>query len=144
MLFIKQNIYPIIFTFLICAYIAYSVTIYFYGSGNYQIKTSETVVAGQQIWQQKNCQSCHQIYGLGGYMGPDLTNVMSDKTKGELYLKLIIQTGTLRMPNFKLSSEEADQVIAFLDHLDKSGNTLVSPDNIDIFGNYTLAENKHE
>ena len=144
MLFIKQNIYPIIFTFLICAYLAYSATIYFCGSGNYQTKSSESVIAGQQIWQEKNCQSCHQIYGLGGYMGPDLTNVMSDKTKGELYLKLIIQTGTLRMPNFKLSSEEADQVIAFLDNLDKSGNTLVSPDNIDIFGNYTLAENKHE
>jgi len=101
-------------------------------------------MAGQQIWQQKNCQACHQIYGLGGYMGPDLTNAMAEKGKGEQYLKMIIQTGTIRMPKFNLSEEQADQVIAFLKHLDKSGNTMVSPNQIDIFGNYTLAENKHD
>jgi nitric oxide reductase subunit C len=144
MLFIKQNIYPIIFAFLIVSYLLFSVTIYLYGSGNYQMKTNEKALAGQQIWQQKNCQACHQIYGLGGYMGPDLTNATSEKGKGEEYMKMVLQTGTIRMPRFNLSNEQIDEVIAFLKHVNNSGNSIVNPEQIDIFGNYTLAENKHE
>ena len=144
MLFIKQYIYPIIFSTLIISYVIFSATIYICGSGNYQMKADENVLAGQQIWQQKNCQACHQIYGLGGYMGPDLTNVVSDKNKSEQYLKMIIQTGTIRMPKFNLTEEQADQIMAFLKHVDSSGSTSVNPEKIDIFGNYTLAENKYE
>ncbi len=141
---LKKNIYKIIFAFLICSYVTFSATIYIFGSGNYQTKTNEKALAGQQIWQQKNCQACHQIYGLGGYMGPDLTNAISDKGKGEQYLRMIIQTGTLRMPRFNLTEEQLDQVIAFLKHIDNSGNSIVNPQNIDMFGNYTLAENRHD
>ena len=144
MLFIKRNIYPIIFALLICSYVTYSAIIYIYGSGSYQIKASEKVIAGEQIWQQKSCQTCHQIYGLGGYMGPDLTNAMSDKTKNEQYLKMIIQTGTIRMPRFNLTEEQVDQVMAYLKHVDQSGKAMVDPDRIDIFGNYSIAENKHD
>lgn len=144
MLFIKQYIYQLIFAFLIVSYIIFSSIIYLFGSGNYQTKTNEMALAGQQIWQQKNCQACHQIYGLGGYMGPDLTNTISNKKKSEEYLKMIIQTGTIRMPKLNLTEQQADQIIAYLKQVDHSGSALVNPNNIDMFGNYTLAENKHE
>jgi len=46
------------------------------------VSFSEKALQGQQLWQQNNCFSCHQIYGLGGYLGPDLTNVYSQRGKG--------------------------------------------------------------
>ena len=58
------------------------------------IVVSESVTSGWETWQNKNCQSCHQLYGLGGYMGPDLTNVASDSTKGHAYMKTVIKYGT--------------------------------------------------
>jgi nitric oxide reductase subunit C len=27
---------------------------------------------GKKIYQEYNCQSCHQIFGLGGYLGQNL------------------------------------------------------------------------
>ncbi|MCH7870146.1 MAG: c-type cytochrome, partial [Planctomycetes bacterium] len=32
--------------------------------------------SGLAIWRENNCQACHQIYGYGGFLGPDLTNLM--------------------------------------------------------------------
>ena len=69
---------------------------------------------------------------------------ISDKYKGEQYVKMILQTGTIRMPKFNFTEEQVDQIIAFLKHVDSSGNSIVNPERIDLFGNYTLAENRHE
>ena len=30
--------------------------------------------AGRALWHDHNCQTCHQIYGFGGFLGPDVTN----------------------------------------------------------------------
>lgn len=76
---------------------------------------------GKLLFQKNNCISCHQIFGLGGYMGPDLTNVISAPGKGELYAKSFIKNGTQRMPNFNFTDEEADALIAYLKQVDAAG-----------------------
>ena len=91
---------------------------------------------GWKIWQDKNCQACHQIYGLGGYMGPDLTN--SASTVGKDYMKTIMQTGTSRMPNFHLSEDEIEKLIMFLSWVDASGKSAVNQKNVHWSGTYII------
>lgn len=81
------------------------------------------IQAGWQLWQDKNCQSCHQLYGLGGYMGPDLTNVYSDK--GARYMQTFIKYGTGKMPDFHLNDSEIQSLISFLAWIDKSGKSKI-------------------
>ncbi|MFV2090673.1 MAG: c-type cytochrome, partial [Pseudomonadales bacterium] len=66
-----------------------------------------------------NCVACHQFYGLGGYMGPDLTNVIS--RKGDAYASAFISSGTQRMPDFNLNEAEVGSLIDFLEFVDGSG-----------------------
>ncbi len=81
---------------------------------------------GKEIWQQKNCNACHQIYGLGGFLGPDLTNVYSQRS--EAYIKAFLQNGTLVMPKFNLSESDMNYLISFLKNIDASGSS--DPKNI--------------
>jgi nitric oxide reductase subunit C len=75
--------------------------------------------AGQVVYQQYNCVACHQFYGLGGYMGPDLTNVMSNR--GEAYTRAFISAGTARMPDFNLSEQEVTALVSYLAFVDQTG-----------------------
>lgn len=95
---------------------------------------------GKLLFQEYNCISCHQIYGLGGYMGPDLTNVMSEPNKGEGYVKSFIQNGTLRMPNFKLTESEVSALAAYLNYIDKTGISPVRDFEIEFDGTITQKE----
>jgi nitric oxide reductase subunit C len=74
---------------------------------------------GKQLWQELNCGACHQIYGLGGYLGPDLTNVYS--LRGPDYIKSFLTNGTPSMPAFHLSDEESLSLLAYLQHIDSTG-----------------------
>ena len=107
-------------------------------NNNILYKPDNHVVAGWNTWQQKNCQSCHQVYGLGGYLGPDLTNVASTPGKGEQYMKVFIRYGTGKMPNFHLSDSETDNLVAFLKWIDKSGKSRVPQEKVTWTGNYNL------
>jgi len=82
-------------------------------------KTSKSNLAGIEIWRSKNCQACHSIYGLGGHIGPDLTNVYSRKK--EAYLDLVLKKGLLNMPDLNLSTYERKQLINYLKEVDKLG-----------------------
>ena len=74
---------------------------------------------GKTVWQQYNCIACHQVYGLGGYLGPDLTNVFSQK--GPDYIKAFLKNGTAVMPNFQLNEQEINTLLAYLQNIDSSG-----------------------
>ncbi|MCX6311218.1 MAG: cytochrome c [Bacteroidetes bacterium] len=82
---------------------------------------TEKAKKGKLVFQEYNCTACHQIYGLGGYMGPDLTNVISTPGKGPIYAKAFLQAGSQRMPNFQLSEEKMEELIEFLTYIDKTG-----------------------
>ncbi len=94
----------------------------------------ELALKGKHLWQQNNCSACHQLYGLGGYLGPDVTNVMSAKGKGELYVRAILQHGTATMPDFKLKPDEIQALVVFLKDADKSGKADRSHFRTDPYG----------
>lgn len=78
---------------------------------------------GRLIWQSCNCQSCHQLYSLGGYLGPDLTNIVSNPNKGEKVIRAMIKSGVKQMPGFVLSDYEMNSLIEFLKSTDASGKS---------------------
>jgi nitric oxide reductase subunit C len=78
---------------------------------------------GKEIWQQNNCTSCHQLFGMGGFLGPDLTTVFSDSLRGPAYARAFLQNGGSRMPNFKFSEDEIDAVLAYLQYVDSNAST---------------------
>lgn len=84
-------------------------------------KMSKEAIAGEQLWQDNNCVACHQLYGLGGYLGPDLTNVISHPDKGPVYVKAFINSGISSMPKFNFNKKESNQIVAFLNHVDETG-----------------------
>lgn len=86
---------------------------------------TEEAKRGKLLYQEYNCTSCHQLYGLGGYMGPDLTNVISEPGKGESYVKSFIKSGTAQMPNFHLSEMDVDALTEYLNYVDKTGTSPV-------------------
>lgn len=115
----KQNKIVIIVLVSLCA--IYNVFIYSTKESKTPIKLSSQAVFGQQLWQENNCWSCHQVYGLGGYLGPDLTNVISHPQKGEVYVKAFLNSGLKSMPKFNFSEEEKNAIVAYLKQIDSTG-----------------------
>jgi nitric oxide reductase subunit C len=74
---------------------------------------------GKKVWLARNCQACHQIYGLGGYLGPDLTNVIGDR--GEAHVRSVLRDGFGDMPKFDLPPSEIDDLVHYLDYVNRSG-----------------------
>lgn len=74
---------------------------------------------GRRIWFTNNCQACHQLYGFGGFLGPDLTNAASRIKQNQLEERLSMGKGL--MPRFDLSQDEMDSLWAFLEEMDLTG-----------------------
>ena len=74
---------------------------------------------GKQVWLARNCQACHQVYGLGGYLGPDLTNVVQDR--GVPHVRQVLRTGFRDMPRFDLSDAEIEDLIIYMEYVGRSG-----------------------
>lgn len=74
---------------------------------------------GKLVWQQYNCTACHQLFGLGGYLGPDLTQVYS--RRGPVHIRALLPAGVSSMPRFNLTESETEALLAFLAHVDESG-----------------------
>lgn len=95
---------------------------------------------GKLLFQDYNCTACHQLYGLGGYMGPDLTNEIS--TKGAAYADAFLRKGTDRMPDFNLSDEERNSLIAFLTYADQTGQSPANNASVNSNGTIRLPYEK--
>ncbi len=96
----------------------YSLSVYFSASEK-EVVLSENAIQGKLLFQKYNCVACHQFYGLGGYMGPDLTNVIA--SKGKEYAKSIILNGTGKMPKLDVSEEEAEKITEYLSAVSQTG-----------------------
>ena len=118
------------FISLFVTYLVYSIVVYTKGTEkNNVISTDELtqIKKGSLLFQQYNCSSCHQLYGLGGYLGPELTTAYSDPARGELFMKAFLKAGGQRMPNFHLNDDEINAMISFLKHVDESAITYKKP-----------------
>lgn len=100
---------------------------------NYSDKQNDT---GKMTWQKYNCNACHQIYGLGGYLGPDITNVYS--TKGLAYIQAFLKNGTNIMPDFHLTEHEINDLTVFLKNTDVTGKS--DPKTFTIYHDGTIEQ----
>jgi nitric oxide reductase subunit C len=109
----------ILITILLSAAV-YSAWVYTSGTSVPRInELSPQAAQGKLLWQHYNCTACHQIYGLGGYMGSDLTNEIS--IRGRDYTRAFLIAGTDKMPNFHLSQSEIDALLSYLQYTSRSG-----------------------
>lgn len=110
----------LVFGTLCVAFFFYSAYVYTMGTDAPHIEPmSGEARHGQDLFQEHNCIACHQFYGLGGYMGPDLTNVISNYSPA--YARAFIMNGTPRMPKFDLSDDDLDALVAYLEFVDSTG-----------------------
>ena len=117
-----MSIKPIVYILLFIAYSGYSIFTYTRGT-NAPVQAplaGALATKGKLLFQQKNCIACHQIYGLGGYLGPELTYEMSQPTKGKTYAVAILTAGLNKMPNYHLKQDEIDALIAYLTYIDNT------------------------
>lgn len=129
----------IIFWILIFLFALHSVLVFTIGTNKDcgEKFMTDNAQEGKLLFQKYNCTACHQLYGLGGYMGPDLTNVMSRNGMGEMYVRAFLQNGTQRMPNFNLSEKEIKSLVAYLKYVDKTGISPVKLFEINYDGTIT-------
>jgi len=134
----------IIFWTLIILFVIHSVFVFTYGTEKDKGKNFLTGEAkkGKLLFQKHNCIACHQFYGLGGYMGPDLTNVISAKGKGADYARAFISGGTQRMPNFHMTEEEVNNLISFLKYVNKTGISPIINFDINVDGTINSENDK--
>lgn len=83
---------------------------------------TQAVDDGKMVWHKYDCIGCHTIFGNGTYFAPDMTKMAARKPKS--YLKQFIMdpksvNAQAVMPKFGITSEEADNLIAFLDWVSK-------------------------
>ncbi len=112
----------IVFAILCMAFLIYSGSIYIYGaSASEGTEFKAEAGNGKLVWQKYNCQGCHQMYGLGGYLGPDLTNV-SSKWQNDTILEAVIRSGNERMPSYHgMDRKNMKALLVFLREMDASG-----------------------
>jgi len=88
---------------------------------------------GKLTSQAKNCMNCHTLLGNGAYYAPDLTKAWLDPkwkqlgylgkpTKEEGIAEFLMHPGkyathTRKMPNLKITKDEAMALVAFLKHM---------------------------
>jgi len=80
---------------------------------------SPLALRGRALWHANNCQTCHQFYGFGGFLGPDLTNAAPRLSRDRL--DTILTEGYGQMPPFGMSSEQIDAIQAYLTEVDRTG-----------------------
>jgi nitric oxide reductase subunit C len=85
------------------------------------------VVAGKKIWETRNCIGCHTLMGEGAYFAPELGNAVTRLTPEGV--KAFIKSrpaegipGRRSMPQFNLTDEELDNLVAFLKHVSTINN----------------------
>ena len=88
---------------------------------------------GVRLWRSRNCAACHALYGLGGHLGPDLTNVIS--RRGRPYAAYVLSAGKGRMSAYALTESEGDALLDYLESFDALGQYPLKSPHAKPFGN---------
>src|SRR5574343_672629 len=87
-----------------------------------------SIAAGKHIWENRGCIGCHTLMGEGAYFAPELANVV-ERLGSKEAVKAFIQSrpaegipGRRSMPQFNLTDEELDNLVAFLKHVSTINN----------------------
>lgn len=92
------------------------------------------VASGKHIWEKNDCIGCHTLLGEGAYFAPELGNVYV--RRGPEFIKAWIAAqptkspGRRQMPQFNLTPQELDDMVAFLKWTSEI-NTSKWPPNIE-------------
>lgn len=86
-------------------------------SDDVDIVLSADAVEGRELYHDGSCQVCHQLWGQGGFLGPDLTNASSrvDETR----LASLLTVGSGQMPAFDYDADQIRYMRAFLEEIDR-------------------------
>ena len=88
-------------------------------------KITESVARGKNLWEVNNCVGCHTIMGEGAYYAPELANVFDRRGLGDeavfkgylngwMAAQPLSEPGRRKMPQFKLSEEQVNDLADFL------------------------------
>ena len=104
----------VLLTVLVASFVVQTGLVY---SDDVDIVLSEDAVQGRKLFHDGACQVCHQLWGQGGFLGPDLTNAASrvDETR----LASLLTVGSGQMPAFDYTAEQIGYVRAFLEEIDR-------------------------
>ena len=103
---------------------------------------TDSVARGKHVWEKNACINCHTLLGEGAYFAPELGNVwkryggVEDPEGAREALKAWMAAqpsgaeGRRQMPQFNLTDEELDQLVAFLKYTSEI-NTANWPPNIE-------------
>ncbi len=117
-----RNLFIVLIVICLVAFVVMSIDSVRKVSAERTPPVTEQVAAGKAVWQAKNCNDCHTILGIGGYFAPELTKV-AERRDAE-WLKSFItnpqktKPGTT-MPNLGVSTQEADDLVAFFQWVNK-------------------------
>ncbi|GMR13652.1 MAG: hypothetical protein BMS9Abin29_1864 [Gemmatimonadota bacterium] len=99
---------------LVAAFAVQTVLVY---SDQREEPLSASALEGRELWHANACQVCHQIYGQGGPLGPDLTNASS--RVDDARLSLLLKEGSGQMPALGFTDEQVAQMAAYLEELNR-------------------------
>ncbi len=113
---------------MIAVFLVLTVQSYFYVTKK-SPKVTDQVVAGKRVFQNNNCMDCHTILGDGAYYATDLTKVVSIRGAG--FVRAVLKNppkitaelwpGKYKriMPNLHLTNQNIDDLLTFLEWIDK-------------------------
>jgi ubiquinol-cytochrome c reductase cytochrome b subunit len=76
---------------------------------------SSTALAGGHLMSVEGCTACHQINGLGGQRGPNLSQVGDRRTYGQLVLRIARGGGGMPSYGNVLKPSQVNQLVTYLE-----------------------------
>ena len=111
---LQPSIKKLVLTILVGSFVVQTGLVY---SDDVDIELSDDAVQGRVLFHDGSCQVCHQLWGQGGFLGPDLTNAASrvDETR----LASLMTVGSGQMPAFGYTPQQIAYMRTFLEEIDR-------------------------
>lgn len=114
---------PVVPVVLVVCFFVQTAFVYFdFPSRASARELSDDAKVGLALWRKHNCQVCHQIHGFGGFLGPDLTNIVARRPSEDW--SDVLTRGRKQMPAFEFDEKEQAAIVAFLTDLNETGTSI--------------------